>query len=375
MARLAYILAGEPSGDKIAASLMRSQKAAYEFHGIGGPLMAHEGLKSHHDYSQLQIVGLGDAIRHYSALKKLLNHLVDEVSRLRPEVIYTVDAKGFSLRFARAVKKRMRQEGWHAQLIHLVAPTIWAYGKGRAKAFEEAFDAMLCLFPMEKGCFDETALKTAYIGHPAAYHAQKDREVPHGTPQKCLILPGSRKSEITSLLPIFLEAAKDLQSRLDVRFTLVTIEAQRALISDMIRQSGVSVSLLTGQEALDEGFATHHIMLGASGTVTLEAALAGIPGIVAYRLNPLVAFLMKRRFYQSDPVLPNIILQEEVYPFAFQREVNAAHLADLLHEMIRDNDREGRLARQSLELRARLTNGASDFEGAIKAALDEILVH
>lgn len=375
MARLAYILAGEPSGDKIAASLMRSQKASYEFHGIGGPLMAAEGLKTHHDYSQLQIVGLGDAIRHYGALKKLLNHLVDEVSRLRPEVIYTIDAKGFSLRFARAVKQRMTQEGWHAQLVHLVAPTIWAYGKGRAKAFEEAFDAMLCLFPMEKGCFDEKALKTAYIGHPAAYHAQRDRQAPHNTPQKCLILPGSRKSEITALLPIFLGAAKNLQSRLDVHFTIVTIEAQRALISDIIRQSGVSVSLLTGQEALDEGFATHHIMLGASGTVTLEAALAGIAGIVAYRLNPLVALLMKRRFYQSDPVLPNIILQEEVYPFAFQREVNAAHLADLLHEMIRDNDREGRLARQSLELRARLTNGASDFEGAIKAALEEILVH
>ena len=375
MARLAYILAGEPSGDKIAASLMRSQKAAYEFHGIGGPLMANEGLKSHHDYSQLQIVGLGDAIRHYGALKKLLNNLVDDVSRLRPKVIYTIDAKGFSLRFARAVKQRMTQEGWYAQLVHIVAPTIWAYGKGRAKAFEEAFDAMLCLFPMEKGCFDEKALKTAYIGHPAAYHAQTDRQAPQGKPQKCLILPGSRKSEILSLLPIFLEAAKDLQSRLDVHFTLVTIEPQRALISDMISQSGVSVRLLTGQDALDEGFATHNIMLAASGTVTLEAALAGIAGIVAYRLNPLVAFLMKQRFYQSDPVLPNIILQDKVYPFVFQNEVNAAHLAELLHEMIKDNDSEGRLARQSSELRVRLTNGASDFEGAVAAALDEVLVN
>ena len=102
MAGTAYILAGEPSGDRLASHLMRSQQENYQFHGIGGPLMHELGLQSRYDYEALQVIGLFDALKHYQALKKLLNALVDEVCALRPDVIFTIDAKGFSLRFARA---------------------------------------------------------------------------------------------------------------------------------------------------------------------------------------------------------------------------------------------------------------------------------
>ena len=375
MRRLAYIVAGEPSGDKIAASLMRSQNQSYHFHGIGGPLMAAEGLICDHDYTRLQIVGLFDAIRHYRDLKSLLSSLVDEVCQLRPQVIYTIDAKGFSLRFAREVKKRMAKEGWSAKLVHVVAPTIWAYGKKRAQAFEAVFDAMLCLFPMEKDAFKTSDIQINYIGHPAAYEAPIKRRIETQGPLKCLILPGSRKSEITSLLPAFLSAAQKLNHNRPLQVTIVSIAAQKNLIEALVARSDLSVTLVTGQRALKEAFATHDVMLAASGTVTLEAALSAIPGVVAYRLHPLVAVLMKWRFYLSDPVLPNIILQDEVYPFIFQRDVNASFMTHALQTLVSDPKRHDRLARQAAELRAQLTNGAPCFDKAIGQALSEILGH
>lgn len=378
MVKQAYILAGEPSGDKIAASLMRAIKADYRFTGIGGPLMATEGLKSDHDYRQLQIVGIAQALRHYASLKKLLDKLVDEVCQLRPDVIFTIDAKGFSLRFAKAVRSRMTQEGWQAKLIHVVAPTIWAYGPNRGKAFEDTFDRLLCLFPMEPALFDQTKLEVKFIGHPAAYHAaslshnrkqrQKDNSV------KLLLLPGSRHAEITSLLPLFLKSICEFDRQTDqsLEVSLITIDEKQALISGILSEhEGPQVSLITDAR-LDEELRDHDIMLAASGTVTLEAALAGLSGLVAYRLNWFVAMLMKWRFLQADPVLPNIILQEKIYPFYFQKQVNAAGITKGLIGLLSDDKRQKRAQKQAMALQEMLMGQSGDFETEIAAVLADL---
>ena len=373
MKRSAFIVAGEVSGDKLAACLMKTQPDV-SFHGIGGPKMAEQGLISSHHYEALQIIGLSQAVRHYRQLRQLLQQLVDEACRLRPAVIYTIDAKAFSLRFAQAMKKRMAQEGWHAPLIHMVAPTVWAYGKGRIAAFEESFDALLCLFPMEEAYFDQRKIKTSYIGHPAAYEKRLDRQMPSDAPN-LLLLPGSRASEINNLLPSFLEAAQLFMTPKTGSVRLVTTDEMEPLVLSHCQQYDLPVTISTDTRNLDVAMSHHDLMLAASGTVTLEAALSAIPGVVAYKLNPLVAWLMKQRATITDPILPNIISGEKIYPFYFQSDVTATKLSKALDEIWQSYQRQSAFVTEQGDLlRSQLQRDdkSKSFEEAIATALAEM---
>lgn len=371
MAR-AFIIAGEPSGDKLAAALMKAASPEItHWSGIGGPLMAEQGLPYSDDYELLHIIGLFEALRHYRALKSLLSRLVDEAAALRPEVIFTVDSKAFSLRFAKELKKRMKIEGWHAPIIHMVAPTIWAYGAGRKAAFEECFDGMLCLFPMEPALFDQTALITIFIGHPAAYECQpkkrvyREDEVTH-----LALLPGSRRSELSKLLPAFLRAAASLQKYNHLEITIATLPPLKSMAQRYCKRIGVDASIVTGQEALRQTLDKAHLMMASSGTVTLETALSALPGLVGYRLNWMMTKIMKWRFKQPDPILPNIIYGAPIYPFFLNQQLDGIKLTAAATILLTNyEDKQNEHYQQAQALQKMLKTDAPDFETAIHNAL------
>ena len=367
MTEKAFIIAGEPSGDNLAASLMRSQKERYEWHGMGGPAMMKEGLSPLADYSALHVLGIFQALSRYQSLKSLLNKLVDDACTLRPSVIFTIDAKAFSVRFAKAMRQKMAEQGWHAPIIHMVAPTIWAYGEGRKDAFEEHFDGMLCLFPMEQGLFDETAVKIGYVGHPSAYQEPISRQI-DTKKRRLLLLPGSRRREVETLLPLFLKTAQILSQEKPLSTSIVTTTAMEPLVSRFVGDNDVQIYESEGQ--LQKQMATHHLCLAASGTVTLESALSALPGIVAYKLNPILGLIMRWRFKQKDPILANIILQNETYPFCFQSQVNATHMANLLGAQFANFDAvNSQMAQHAASLRQSLRPYECDFETAIATAI------
>lgn len=368
----AFILAGEVSGDKLAASLMRAQsKTITRWTGMGGPAMAAEGLVSIADYEQLHIIGVWDALLAYQRLKKLLNHLVTTICDTRPDVIYTVDSKGFSLKLAQKLRARMKEQGWSAPIIHMVAPTIWAYGAGRKTAFAEAFDEMLCLFPQEAPLWDDTNLKAHFIGHPAAYHA--NRPVRHKD-EICqlLVLPGSRKGEIDACLPPFLAAVQRLSSQFACEVTIATTNAMAPHLSKMIAKKTIPLSIVTGPDSFQKAVGASHLMMAASGTVTLETALAGLPGVTAYRLNWLTTMIMKQRFKLADPILPNILLDKALYPFFLNQDAKADVIAQQLAGMweaypsIHAHHHE-----EAERLQKMLTGGHASFEDAIAQALSK----
>ena len=368
----AFIIAGEPSGDKLAAQLM--QAAAPDitsWSGIGGPLMAEQGLPASPDYELLHIIGLMDALRNYRKLKGLLARLVDEAARLRPDVIFTIDSKGFSLRFAREIKKRMEAEGWHAPIIHMVAPTIWAYGEGRKHAFEQAFDAMLCLFPMEPELFDQSALKTYFIGHPAAYSIKpKKRFYDEEDVLHLVLLPGSRRSEISKLLPAFLRSAASLQKYNHLQITIATLPHLEDKVRRGCKLIGVKADIVTGQDALNEALDKAQIMMAASGTITLETALSALPGLVGYRLNGMVTQIMKWRFKQPDPILPNIIYGRPIYPFFLNQELDGIKLTAAMTVLLTNyEEMQNKHVAQAKKLQKMLTADAADFQTAIADAL------
>ena len=370
-----FIIAGEPSGDKLAAELM--QAAAPEITswlGMGGPLMAEQGLPASPDYEMLHIIGLIDALRHYRKLKGVLTCLVDEASRARPDVIFTIDSKGFSLRFAKEIKKRMQNEGWHAPIIHMVAPTIWAYGEGRKQAFEQAFDAMLCLFPMEAALFDQSVMRSLFIGHPAAYKIKAKKRIFHENETLHLaLLPGSRRSEVSKTLPAFLRSAASLQKYNNLQITIATLPHLEEKVRRVCKMVGVEANIVMGQKALDETFDKAHFMMAASGTITLETALAALPGLVGYRLNGLVTQIMKWRFKQPDPILPNIIYGKPIYPFFLNLELDGIKLTAAATVLLTNyEDKQMVHFEQAQKLQKMLTADEANFQSAIASALKSL---
>ena len=265
----------------------------------------------------------------------------------------------------------MQEEGWHAPIIHMVAPTIWAYGAGRKTKFETCFDAMLCLFPMEPSLFDQSVLQTFFIGHPAAYDNQpkirpfKDDEALH-----LALLPGSRRSEMTKLLPAFLRSAASLQKYNELEITIATLPHLESIAHRYCKMIDVKADIVTGQEALNATLDKAHFMMASSGTVTLETALCALPGLVGYRLNWLLTRLMKWVFKHPDPVLPNIIFGAPIYPFFLNQQLDGIKLtaaATILLSNYEDLQKEHYEQAQSLQ--NMLKADAPNFEIAISNAL------
>ena len=167
-----FILAGEASGDQLAAHLMRAVNSAYEkpdWIGVGGMLMQAEGLESSVDIETLSVMGFGGALKAYWRLSSLADDLVEQVIKAQPRLVLTVDNKGFAVRFASRLKRRMKAVGWSVPVIHCVAPTVWAWGKWRAKKFATVMDGLLCLFPFEPDYFKPFGFDAHFIGHPEAF--------------------------------------------------------------------------------------------------------------------------------------------------------------------------------------------------------------
>lgn len=374
MAR-AFIIAGEPSGDKLAATLMKAaQPEITSWSGIGGPQMEAQGLPASDDYETLHIIGAIQALRQFSALKALLKRLVDEAAALRPDYIFTIDSKGFSLRFAKDIKKRMEEEGWHAPIIHMVAPTIWYYGAGRKTAFETHFDAMLCLFPMEPPLFDKTALKTIFIGHPAAYVSKaQQRHIEQDKPLHLALLPGSRRSEVAALLPTFLRSAASLKKYNDMVITIATLPHLEAMVRRYCKMIDVKAEIVTGEAALMKTLHSSHFMMASSGTMTLETALSALPGLVGYKLNWLMTQIMRWRVKQPDPILPNIILGKPVYPFFLNQQVESLKLSAASTILLTNYEtKQQEHFEQANILQKMLVTDAPDFQSAISNALTSL---
>jgi len=355
-----FMLAGESSGDQLGAAILDGLEAISlptETWGIGGPAMSAKGFASLHPMESLTVMGLGEAVRAYPRLMKLADELIDAIMAKRPGLVLTIDSKGFSLRFARRLKKRMASSGWSAPIIHLVAPTVWAWGSWRARTVSRSVDHLLCLFPFELPYFNSPDLKVSCVGHPAAdrkmpARADARRELGIGQEDPVLVLlPGSRRKEIDALLPDMLHAARSVQEkRPHCQFILPAAATVRPRIEAMIKDAG-DIRIIPGEQ-LNTALKAADFGLICSGTVTLEAALAGLPGAVFYRGDRL-AHVLQPIFVRRDRiVLPNAVLGREVYPLYLNREFDAQSMAGAaLQGLGNINRREqmGQISRQLME--------------------------
>lgn len=351
---------------------------AQDWVGVGGPAMRGEGLRADIDMDELTVFGFGTALAAYPRLSRLADRLVDQVIATRPKAVITVDVKGFSLRFAARLKRRMAVSGCQVPIIHCVAPTVWAWGAWRRHRVAKSVDGLLCLFPFEPDWFTPLGVRTHFIGHPEAFNpAYEEAERPGPkAPKHLVLLPGSRRSEIRHILPTMLAAFETLCEAVPgLTASIPTLPRLAESIETACKAVSIddAVTIDAEDSALFRSLARGHAVLAASGTVTLQAALYGTPGVTCYIAPPLSAFVGRRLVSMDKVILPNALLGRSVYPFLFQKQASSSALASAVQAVLEDEGAPRR-ARDNAEGLCRLLRGGADrFDDGVVAALAEWL--
>lgn len=320
---LVFLIAGEPSGDVLGGALMRALKertgGAVAFAGIGGERMAAEGLESLVPLHELAVMGIAEVLPRARLILRRVRETADAVVRLRPTAVVTIDSSGFTWRVAHALRRR----GETLPLIHYVAPMVWAWRAGRARRVARWYDHLMCLLPFEPPYFSRVGLAASWVGHPvlesgldkgdgAAFRAR------HGlSPETPLlsVLPGSRQGEARRLLPVFGETVHRLAAAFpDLRLVIPTVPNVQPLVEAAARAWALPALVVDGAEEKRDAFAASRAALAASGTVALELAMARLPAVIAYRVNPLTGFLAERLVKVPYVNLVNLLLDREAVP-------------------------------------------------------------
>ena len=363
-APLIFMIAGEPSGDLIASRLMEALKRRtgdrVRFAGIGGPLMAEQGLESLFPYSELSLMGLLEVVPHMKRLLGRIRATARTARRLRPAAFVSVDVPGFALRVARRLK------GAGFPLIHYVAPTVWAYRPGRAAEIARYLDHVLCLFPFEPPYFEAEGLDASFVGHPLIEEpiGQADgpdfRQRHDIAPAQPVLaaLPGSRASELRQHEPVFAETVRALAQRFEgLRILVPTLPQNRAAVAAKTASWDAPVTVVEGKAEKYAAFAASDVALTASGMATLELALAAVPMIVCYRVNPLTAAIGLRMLMVPHIAMPNIIADRRAAPEFVQRECSPARLVPAVERLLRDANRRHDQMESFREIATRLGRG------------------
>ena len=373
MADHIFMLAGEASGDKLGGSILREMRArgyGDRIIGIGGIEMQAEGLEPLFEMEELTVLGIGGAIKNYSHLKKRLDQLVQHIRQTKPRMVFTIDSKAFSLRLGKTLKAVMAKEGWSVPIVHLVAPTVWAWGGWRAKSIPHSVDHLLCLFPFEVPYFTKYGVSAHAVGHPAIeidWPTQHQARAHLNFAQDDIVIglfPGSRRREIAGLLPDMCEALRLLrETRPQIKAILPAASSVRQIIEEFLTPED-------GIQLLDETD-RYHAMIAAdygllcTGTVTLETALSGLSGSAYYAPDFFTSILGRLLLERSMIVLPNAIAGEEIYTFQTQKEFSAQTMASKIEAFL-DAPKASPLDDIGQKLKTALTPHGNSGERGIK---------
>ncbi len=326
-----FMIAGEASGDYLGGNLIaaiKRQNPHAEFRGVGGAHMAREGLQSLFPIAELSVMGFLELIPHIPKIWRRINQTVAAIEQWQPDAVVTVDSPGFN---KRVIKKLGRPKGM--KLIHYVAPSVWAWRPGRAKVMAKLFDHVLCLLPFEPPFFIEQGMRATFIGHPViesdldqgdGASFRRDHGISSAAPLLCL-LPGSRMGEVKRLLPLFMDVYRALKiddpQLVGVIPTLPHLESYIRQIADP------SAIIVTDSSQKKHIFASCNVALAASGTVSVELARAGVPMVMAYKVNWISAILARLLVKIQYFTLTNILLNRPAIPEFFQNQANIATIA------------------------------------------------
>jgi lipid-A-disaccharide synthase len=311
-----FLIAGEPSGDRLGAALMAGLKALgpVDFAGIGGPLMQAEGLASLFPMEELSVMGIAEVLPKYFHLKRRIREAAAAALACGAGALVTIDSPDFCLRVAKIVKAANPA----FRTIHYVAPSVWAWRPGRAAKMARVIDHVLALLPFEPPYMTAAGMTCDFVGHPVVAEplaSDAERAAFAGEGPLLLALPGSRRGEVARLAPVFGAVVGRLKERHPgLRVALPTVRGVAGLVREVTAGWPVIPAIIEDPGAKRGAFAMADIALAASGTVSLELAANGCPMVIAYDMHPLTLWLMRRAALVDTVTLVNLVSETRVVP-------------------------------------------------------------
>ncbi len=337
---LVYLIAGEQSGDVLGARLiaaLRTARPDLEFTGIGGPRMAELGFHTLFPMQELAVMGLLEVLPRIRRLKRLMQTAILDIRARQPDVLVTIDSPGFCLRVLRQIHGIKR--------VHYVAPQVWAWRPKRVREFPGLWERLLCLLPFEPAWFAARGVEGRFVGHPVLESGADQGDAArfrarHGLAADApvlILMPGSRRSEVPRLLPVFGETLERLAGRIPGLVPVVPVaSAVAATVAHATARWKVPPLIVTDLADRHDAYAAASVALTKSGTSTLELALAGVPMAVTYRVNPLTAAMARRLIQIPHVAMVNLLAGRELVPELLQQNCRAETLAETVAHLLSD---------------------------------------
>jgi len=323
-----FILTGEPSGDKLASTVISKLKKNHsdiDYLSVGGTHLSNLGIKSIYDLKEITYIGFTSVIFNLFKIKKKIDETVKKIVEYNPDILFSVDSPDFTLRVAEKVKKINP----NIKTIHYVAPQVWVWREARVKKFKKFLDHVLLLFNFEKKYFDKENINNTFVGHPLLENKENvkiDLSNLINTDKKLISLfPGSRSSEIKILLPILLDFIKLMNDKYDeYQFVFHSTDQNKNIIKEKVINSNFkNIEVISDENTKYQILSHSKFAVAKSGTVSLEICNLKIPSIIIYKMNFLnfmiVKFLVKTKYAN----IINIINKKEIIPELIQNECNA----------------------------------------------------
>jgi lipid-A-disaccharide synthase len=368
------IIAGETSGDLHGARLVNAMLARNQdisFYGVGGPALRQAGVRLSVDAAQLSVVGLTEVFSKLPAILKGLKTVKQLVNRLNPDLLILIDFPDFNLKIAAAAKKL------GIPVLYYISPQIWAWRPGRVKQIAKLVDHMAVILPFEEDFYKKHQVPVTFVGHPLLDDHLPERSEAcqqRNAAQPIIgLLPGSRESEILRHVPVMLETAKILQTMLkNVQFFISHAPSvERKHLEKLVQDHACNVDLEIISDPVQDVFKRCSLVVAASGTVTLQAALHGVPMVIIYKVSPLSFWFGRALVRVNNIGLVNLIAGNEIAPELVQYHASAVNIAATVSDLMTDSTRRRRMRQELVNIRD-LLGGPGASERVADIALEMI---
>ena len=326
-----FVLTGEPSGDKLASTViskLNQNRSDIEYSCVGGTHLYSLGIKSIFDLKEITYIGFTSVLLNIFKIKSKINKTVEEIIKFNPDILFSVDSPDFTLRVAEKVKKLNNK----IKTVHYVAPQIWVWRQGRVKKFKKFLDHILLLFEFEKRYFDKEKIHNTFVGHPLLEQETKSKielsNIISNDKKIISLFCGSRSSEVNLLLPILIDFINLMNKKFDnLTFIFHATEDNKNLISEKIDNINLkNVEVISDANIKKQILNKSIFAVSKSGTVSLEICNAKVPSIIIYKMNFLNFLIVKMLVKIKFANIINIINNKEIIPELIQNECNAKEI-------------------------------------------------
>ena len=326
-----FILTGEPSGDKLASTVVAKLNLNHsdiEYLSVGGFHLNSQGVKSIYDLKEITYIGFTSVILNILKIRKKINTTVKKIIEFNPDILLSVDSPDFTLRVAEKVKKNNPK----IKTIHYVAPQVWVWREGRVKKFKKFLDHILLLFNFEKKYFDKENIKNTFVGHPLLENKENIKtdlsNLIKNDKKIISLFAGSRTSETNILLPILLNFIKLMNEKFNqYYFIFHATDQNKDLIKDELKKKNlINVDVISDEGIKSQILSKSVFAVAKSGTVSLEICNLKVPSIIIYKMNLINFFIVKFLVKVKFANIINIINQKEIIPELIQNECNSKEI-------------------------------------------------